>query len=303
MGLLLVTALGIATPMPTRTTGLSSSICLVHFRERCSGNRVHWVGKEHGGIGWPNAGLQQLAAAAELAADHPLLLSSGPDSPALERWIQRQLGQEGERLHQLREKLWDGVPWKRNDRVLLVESVPALALGSTGGGHRREGGVTLLAPSENDRQRLEAQITLLEPESRPSYCGGHGNPRQRGQGTPSGSADGAASAQLSIQAPWGSNFWTQLGQRCCPGAGLRSAISKGCRSGCRFAADTQHVEHTAGTADQREEDYGADTTSDGAASARLDRERDRLERDGRTGPGVGDLTERWLVAGPLTAKR
>ena len=36
----------------------------------------------------------QLAAAAELAADQPLLLSSGPDRPGVDRWVQRQLGRE-----------------------------------------------------------------------------------------------------------------------------------------------------------------------------------------------------------------
>ena len=62
----------------------------------------------------------QLAAAAELATEQPLLLSSGPDSPAMERWIQRQLAQEGDRLHQLRQRLWAGVTWQRQDRVLLL---------------------------------------------------------------------------------------------------------------------------------------------------------------------------------------
>ena len=167
----------------------------------------------------------QLAAAAELAADHPLLLSSGPDSPALERWIQRQLGQEGERLHQLRKKLWDGVPWKRNDRVLLL-GIRSLLWALDPLRATPEGGVTLLASSENDRQRLEAQITLLEPELRPELLVG---------GTDTLTAlpkahrfewiGGRLSAAEYPQPMW-SDFWTQLGQHCCPGTGLRLLISK-----------------------------------------------------------------------------
>ena len=105
----------------------------------------------------------QLAAAAELASEQPLLLSSGPDSPAMERWIQRQLGQEGERLHLLRQRLWAGVNWQRQDRVLLLGCHSLLwALDPLR--QVPEGGVTLVCPSPDDRQRLAAQINLLEPE-------------------------------------------------------------------------------------------------------------------------------------------
>ena len=113
----------------------------------------------------------QLAAAAELATEQPLMLSSGPDSPAMERWIQRQLGQEGERLHLLRQRLWADVDWQRQDRVLLLGCHSLLwALDPL----RRvpEGGVTLICPSPDDLQRLAAQIDLLEPERRPQLLDG-----------------------------------------------------------------------------------------------------------------------------------
>ena len=113
----------------------------------------------------------QLAAAAELAAEQPLLLSSGPDSPAMERWIQRQLGQEGERLHLLRRRLWAGVSWQRQDRVLLLGCHSLLwALDPLR--QVPEGGVTLICPSPDDRQRLAAQIDLLEPERQPQLLDG-----------------------------------------------------------------------------------------------------------------------------------
>ncbi len=108
----------------------------------------------------------QLAAAAELAIEQPLLLSSGPDSPALERWIQRQLGQEGERLHRLRQRLWADIPWRRNDRVLVLGSHSLLwALDPLR--EALEGGVTLVCEADDDRARINAQLELLEPERRP----------------------------------------------------------------------------------------------------------------------------------------
>ena len=108
----------------------------------------------------------QLAAAAELASEQPLLLSSGPDSPALERWIQRQLGQEGERLHRLRQRLWADIAWQRNDRVLVLGSHSLLwALDPLR--QALEGGVTLLCEANDDRARISAQVELLEPERRP----------------------------------------------------------------------------------------------------------------------------------------
>ena len=113
----------------------------------------------------------QLAAAAELASEQPLLLSSGPDSPAMERWIQRQLGQEGERLHLLRQRLWAGVSWQRQDRVLLLGCHSLLwALDPLR--QVPEGGVTLICPNPDDRQRLAAQIDLLEPERQPQLLDG-----------------------------------------------------------------------------------------------------------------------------------
>ena len=108
----------------------------------------------------------QLAAAAELAADQPLLLSSGPDRPGVDRWVQRQLGQEGERLQRLRERLWRDIPWTRRDRVLLL-GMRSLIWAIDPLRATPEGGVTVLCDNEADRNRLDAQLDLLEPEHRP----------------------------------------------------------------------------------------------------------------------------------------
>ena len=113
----------------------------------------------------------QLAAAAELAADQPLLLSSGPDRPGVDRWVQRQLGQEGERLQRLRERLWRDIPWSRRDRVLLL-GMRSLIWALDPLRAAPEGGVTVLCDNAADRNRLDAQMDLLEPEHRPELLTG-----------------------------------------------------------------------------------------------------------------------------------
>ena len=112
----------------------------------------------------------QLAAAAELAVEQPLLLSSGPESPAVERWIQRQLGQEGERLHKLQQALWQDIPWQRNDRVLVLGS-HSLLWCLTPLRQVPDGGVSLICEDEGDRNRIAAQLELLQPEHRPQLLG------------------------------------------------------------------------------------------------------------------------------------
>ncbi len=114
----------------------------------------------------------QLAAAAELAADQPLLLSSGPDRPGVDRWVQRQLGQGGERLQRLRERLWRDIPWTRRDRVLLL-GMRSMIWALDPLRANPEGGVTVLCDNEADRSRLEAQMDLLEPEHRPDLLTGN----------------------------------------------------------------------------------------------------------------------------------
>ena len=109
----------------------------------------------------------QLAAAAEAEEAHPLLLSSGPDQPNLERWLQRQLAVDGERLQTLRKHLWSDLQWNRTDRVLMLNgrsllwSLDPLAAAS-------EGGVMVLCASASDQRRLAAQLELLDPLHRPS---------------------------------------------------------------------------------------------------------------------------------------
>ena len=147
----------------------------------------HWVAQQYlptalqgevfwqpGQLGWEGArrqGLQQrrvaqLAAAAENAAEQGPLLSSGPEDAGLERWLQRQLGSEGERLDQLRQRLWQGAEFRRHDRVLNLEARSLLwALDPLA--QTPEGGVVIQAASAADAERLRAQLQLLDSLRQP----------------------------------------------------------------------------------------------------------------------------------------
>jgi putative ATPase len=148
----------------------------------------HWVAQQYlpqalqgevfwqpGSLGW-EGGLRkrlqqrraaQLAAAAETAADdRGDLLSSGPDDPLLNRWLQRQAGAEGERLDRLRQRFWQDAAIGRLDRVLVVEAHSLLwaldPLEATS-----EGEVVLTTPSTAVLDRLQAQLQLLDQLRRP----------------------------------------------------------------------------------------------------------------------------------------
>jgi putative ATPase len=147
----------------------------------------HWVAQQYlptalqgqvfwqpGALGWEGQrrrSLQQrraaqLAAAAEHEAELGEVLSSAPEDPALERWLQRQLAGEGERLDQLRQRLWQGAGWQRHDRVLILEARSLLwAIDPLQ--HTPEGGVVIQAAAPGDLQRLQAQLQVLDDLQRP----------------------------------------------------------------------------------------------------------------------------------------
>ncbi len=147
----------------------------------------HWVAQQYlptalqgqlywqpGQLGWEGQRRQQLqqrraaqlAAAAEHEAELGDVLSSSPEDPALERWLQRQLGSEGERLDQLRSQLWDQAHWQRHDRVLILGARSLLwALDPLQ--HTPEGGVVIQAASDTDTERLQAQLRVLDSLRQP----------------------------------------------------------------------------------------------------------------------------------------
>ena len=108
----------------------------------------------------------QLAAAAETAVEAMGLLSSSPDDPLLERWLQRQAVAEGERLDRLRRRFWAEASIGRLDRVLVVGAHSLLwALDPLEAAS--EGEVVIGVPSDDDRRRLEAQLQILDALRRP----------------------------------------------------------------------------------------------------------------------------------------
>ncbi|WP_094561089.1 AAA family ATPase [Synechococcus sp. 8F6] len=161
----------------------------------------HWVAQQYlpnslqgevfwqpGNLGWEGQRRErlqqrraaQLAAAAELAADQGDVLSSSPEDPQLERWLQRQAAAEGERLDTLRRRFWEGVTWRRHDRVLVLEARSLLwALDPMAA--TPEGGVVVTVVETSDLDRLKAQLQMLDclrqpqllvvPRDRPAALG------------------------------------------------------------------------------------------------------------------------------------
>jgi putative ATPase len=108
----------------------------------------------------------QLAAVAETAADQPELLSSAPEDPQLSRWLQRQAVAEGERLDRLRRRFWLDAPIGRLDRVLVLDARSLLwALDPLEAA--AEGEVVITVAEAGDRDRLEAQLQVLDALRRP----------------------------------------------------------------------------------------------------------------------------------------
>ena len=147
----------------------------------------HWVAQQYlpgslqgevfwqpGGQGWEGEQRQrlhqrraaQLAAAAETNLSGHDWLTSGPEDPQLERWLQRQAGAEGARLDSLRQRFWQGADWRRHQRVLLLEARSLLwaldPLQAT-----PEGGVVIAVADNPTAERLEAQLQVLDSLRRP----------------------------------------------------------------------------------------------------------------------------------------
>ena len=167
----------------------------------------------------------QLAVAAEAAQTHPLLLSSGPDLPEVERWLHRQLAQNDERLQDLQQRLWTPVTFQRTDRVLVLWGRSLLwALGPMNA--VQEGSVTILCSSTEEQARLEAQLDLLDPLLRPNLLTGGGKALQA---LPQDWRFEVVGGRFSgddrawIESP---EFWQQLHLKLSPAAQLHVLLSQ-----------------------------------------------------------------------------
>jgi len=133
-------------------------------------NEIFWEPTEHGWEGERRSLLserrsEQLALIIEVDQQNPLTITSGKIEKDLEKWLLRQVEQDGERLKNLMIKLWSGISWKKNSRVLVLSSSSLLwslkPLRETS-----EGGVFLAVPEEN-YPRLLDELEVLAPMQRP----------------------------------------------------------------------------------------------------------------------------------------
>ena len=166
----------------------------------------------------------QLAASAEAVDEHPLLVSSGPEQPQLERWLQRQLSVDGERMQALRQRLWSDLSWQRTDRVLILGGRSLLwsldPLGAVA-----EGGLTILCASSTEQLRLEAQLQLLDPLNQPVILADAAE-LERLSLDYQFEVVGGRLNQEDLKAPDLETFWARVSSRSTSGAQLRLLLSE-----------------------------------------------------------------------------
>ena len=207
--------------------------------------REHWVAQQYlpaalqgevfwspGHLGWEGQRRDrmlkrraaQLAASAEAVDEHPLLVSSAPEQPQLERWLQRQMAVDGERLQDLRQRLWSDLSWQRTDRVLVIGGRSLLwsldPLGAVA-----EGGLTILCSSPSEQQRLEAQLQLLDPLNQPIVLTEIAGLEMLGSDHLFEVLGGRLNQQ-DLNATNLEQHWRSISERACSGAQLRLLLSE-----------------------------------------------------------------------------
>ncbi len=108
---------------------------------------------------------EQIASVVEAEQQNPLIITSGKVDSDLEKWLSRQVLQEGERLKNLMTKLWSGITWRKNHRVLVL--TPSSLLWSLKPLREASEGGVVLAVSEDNHPRLLAELEVLAPMERP----------------------------------------------------------------------------------------------------------------------------------------
>jgi len=133
-------------------------------------NEIFWEPTEHGWEGQRRSLLnerrsEQLASLIEVEQQNPLTITSGKVDNDLDKWLSRQVLQEGERLKNLMTKLWSGITWKKNHRVLVL--APSSLLWSLKPLREASEGGVVLAVSEDHHPKLLAELEVLAPMERP----------------------------------------------------------------------------------------------------------------------------------------
>ena len=109
----------------------------------------------------------QLATAAEAASEQGrMLLTTGPDDPAVNRWLARQAAGAGERLQKLLSCSFKNMQPARHERVFIV-SAHSLLLAPLAIAATPEGEVVIQCPDSRVADRMAAQLELLDALRRP----------------------------------------------------------------------------------------------------------------------------------------
>ncbi len=133
-------------------------------------NEIFWEPTEHGWEGQRLSLLnerrsKQLASLVEVEQQNPLTITSGKVDTDFDKWLSRQVLQEGERLRKLMTKLWSDITWKKNHRVLVL--APSSLLWSLKPLREASEGGVVLAVSKDNHPRLLAELEVLDPMARP----------------------------------------------------------------------------------------------------------------------------------------
>ncbi len=133
-------------------------------------NEIFWEPTDHGWEGERRSLLnerrsEQLASISEVEQQNPLTITSGKIDKDLEKWLFRQVLHEGERLKNLMTKLWSGITWKTNHRVLVL--TPSSLLWSLKPLKEASEGGVILAVSEVNHPSLLVELEVLAPMERP----------------------------------------------------------------------------------------------------------------------------------------
>ena len=133
-------------------------------------NEIFWEPTEHGWEGqrrslFNERRSEQLATIVEVEQQNPLTITSGKIDKDFEKWLFRQAIQEGERLKNLMTKLWSGITWKKNHRVLVL--TPSSLLWSLKPLREVIEGGVILAASKDNHPRLLDELEVLAPMERP----------------------------------------------------------------------------------------------------------------------------------------
>ncbi len=112
-----------------------------------------------------------LAVEAEGAGAPAEILTTSPDDPAAQRWLQRAISNAGERLGGLRDRLFAAAQLVRHETVLDLRAGSGLL---TWEAQRRapEGGVFALARTARDAEALNEMASRLDAMARPTILQG-----------------------------------------------------------------------------------------------------------------------------------